>query len=87
MSVSSHQVRAARALLEMTQDDLAAASKVGIATIRRFENGAEIGEPLLDALQRALEAAGAIFISAGASLGVTSIGEGVARRHHARQKR
>jgi len=58
-------MRAARALLRWTALDLAAASKVGVATIRRAEVvEGEIPVTLANetALRRALEAAGIEFI-------------------------
>ena len=63
MDITGPQCRAARALLNMRQDDLAAASRVSKRTIANFEqeerqaNGAT-----LEALRRALEAAGVEFI-------------------------
>jgi hypothetical protein len=63
--ISSAQMRAARALLRWSAVDLATASKVGVATIRRVEvvHG-EIPVTLSNeaALRRALEAAGIEFI-------------------------
>jgi hypothetical protein len=63
--ISSAQMRAARALLRWSALDLATASKVGVATIRRAEvvDGA-IPVTLANeaALRRALEAAGIEFI-------------------------
>jgi hypothetical protein len=64
--ISSAQVRAARALLRWTALDLAKASKVGVATIRRAEVvEGEIPVTLANeaAMRRALEAAGIAFIS------------------------
>ena len=58
-------MRAARALLRWTALDLAKASKVGVATIRRVEvEDGEISATLANetALRRALEAAGVEFI-------------------------
>jgi hypothetical protein len=63
--MSSAQMRAARALLRWTALDLAKASKVGVATIRRVEVvDGEISATLANeaALRRALEAAGVEFI-------------------------
>jgi hypothetical protein len=63
--ISSAQMRAARALLRWTALDLAAASKVGVATIRRAEVvDGEIPVTLANeaALRQALEAAGIIFV-------------------------
>nr|WP_091524582.1 transcriptional regulator [Aquamicrobium aerolatum] len=63
--ITSAQMRAARGLLRWSADDLAKASKVGVATIRRAE--ATDDEPKttganLAAIRTALEAAGVVFI-------------------------
>jgi hypothetical protein len=63
--VSSAQLRAARALLRWSALDLANASKVGVATIRRVEvmDGPIPVTPANEAaLRSALEAAGVEFI-------------------------
>ena len=63
--ISSAQMRAARALLRWSALDLAAASRVGVATIRRVEvvDGEIPVTPANEAaLRRALEAAGIEFI-------------------------
>ena len=63
--ITSDQIRAARALLRWSADDLAVASKIGVATIRRFEmqKGVPAGQVrVLDALKLTLEAAGVEFI-------------------------
>ena len=63
--MSSAQMRAARALLRWTALDLAKASKVGVATIRRVEVvDGEISATLANeaALRHALETAGVEFI-------------------------
>ena len=65
MGISSAQLRAARALLRWSALDLANASKVGVATIRRVEvMDGEIPVTSANeaALRRALEAAGVEFI-------------------------
>lgn len=57
------QCRAARALLDWSQQQLADASKVGNATIRNFEGGKSSPQnATLEVLRRALEAAGVEFI-------------------------
>ena len=55
------QCRMARAALGLGVRELAAAAKVSIDTIARFERGDELKERTIDALQRALEAAGIEF--------------------------
>ena len=55
------QCRMARAALGLGVRQLAAAAKVSIDTIARFERGEELKERTIDALQRALEAAGVEF--------------------------
>lgn len=63
--IASEQIRAARALLRLSVADLAKASGVGVATIKRIE--ASDGLPsanarTLDALSKALQASGIEFI-------------------------
>jgi transcriptional regulator with XRE-family HTH domain len=61
--ISPSQCRAARALLDWSQQQLADNAGVGIVTIRQLESG--IHEPrraTLDVVRRALEAAGVEFI-------------------------
>jgi transcriptional regulator with XRE-family HTH domain len=55
------QCRMARAALGLGIRELAAAAKVSIDTVARFERGDELKERTIDALQRALEAAGVEF--------------------------
>jgi ribosome-binding protein aMBF1 (putative translation factor) len=57
--LSPEQCRAARAWLGWSQDDLAQRASIGLSTLKDFENGKRV--PMrnnLDALRRALEAAG-----------------------------
>ena len=55
------QCRMARAALGWGVRELAAAAKVSTDTVVRFERGDELKERTIDALQRALEAAGIEF--------------------------
>jgi len=55
------QCRMARAALGLGVRGLATAAKVSIDTVARFERGDELKERTIDALQRALEAAGVEF--------------------------
>ena len=62
--ISSKQIRAARALVELNQSQLAERAGIGIATLRRIEGTHEIvGSALtLTRIQRALEQSGIVFI-------------------------
>jgi transcriptional regulator with XRE-family HTH domain len=63
--ITGAQIRAARALIRWTAEDLASTAKVGIATVRRAEG--EDGQPSttaanLNAIRVALENAGVEFV-------------------------
>ncbi|ADH89953.1 transcriptional regulator, XRE family [Ancylobacter novellus DSM 506] len=63
MKVTPAQVRAARALLDISQQDLADLSKVGLRTIVQFERGSgSISASIIQALALSLEASGIEFI-------------------------
>lgn len=62
--IDSNQIKAARALLGLTQDDIAASSGLSVQTIKRME-GLGTGRSSTDnvmAVKKALEAAGVAFI-------------------------
>ncbi|MVA71475.1 helix-turn-helix domain-containing protein [Agrobacterium vitis] len=66
MVITPAQCRAARALLEWNQPQLATQAGVSPSTLRDFESGKRT--PIsnnLTAIQNALEAAGVIFIDTG----------------------
>jgi hypothetical protein len=73
-NLASAQIRAARALIRWSSEDLARASTVGIATIRRAElteGQTNMNAPNDMAIRRALEAAGVEFIDEnGGGVGV-----------------
>jgi transcriptional regulator with XRE-family HTH domain len=61
--ITSSQCRAARGLLDWTQQELADRAGVGIVTVRQFEGG--LNEPrraTLEVIGQALQAAGVEFI-------------------------
>ncbi|MFT8246606.1 helix-turn-helix domain-containing protein [Roseomonas sp. BN140053] len=58
------QVRAARALVDWSQSDLAENARVSLSTVRDFEAGRR--QPMrqnIEAMQRALEGVGVIFVA------------------------
>jgi transcriptional regulator with XRE-family HTH domain len=67
--INPSQCRAARALLNWSQQDLADASKIGNATIRNFEGGKSTPQhATLDVLVRAFQSAGVTFLANGEAL-------------------
>ena len=68
MIVTPEQIRAARALLRLEQEDLARRAQVSVATVRRLEaagQAARVVPATLERVRAALEAAGAEFIPDG----------------------
>jgi hypothetical protein len=64
--LTAGQVRAARALLDWSQKDLAAKSKLSVPTIKRMEGAMGPGRSTpanVDAVARALKQAGVVFLS------------------------
>ncbi len=59
------QCRAARALLGWSAQRLANEAQVGVATVRRYEGGAQIAASSADALLQAMQRAGVIFVDRG----------------------
>jgi transcriptional regulator with XRE-family HTH domain len=69
--MSAQQCRAARALVAMSQKDLADQAGVGLSTVRNLETeraGVAITEETVQLIQSALEKAGVEFIPAGVRL-------------------
>ena len=63
--IIGEQIRAARAMLKWTADNLAKKSDIGVATIRRLEvmNGIPSGQTrILESIQKTLEQGGVEFI-------------------------
>jgi transcriptional regulator with XRE-family HTH domain len=63
--ITSGQIRAARSLLHITSNELAAKAQIGIATVRRLELGEGVppgNSRTLDQVRKTLEALGIEFI-------------------------
>jgi transcriptional regulator with XRE-family HTH domain len=61
--ITSAQSRAARGLVDFTQQKLADAAKLDVEAVRQFEAGlAQPGSATADAIQHALEGMGVTFI-------------------------
>ena len=66
--IRPEQCRAARGLIDISQQALAGAAKVSLSTIRDFEKGRHIPRPdNLAAIKAVLESAGVEFIAANGS--------------------
>lgn len=70
MSLSPDQCRAARGLLDWTQDELAERAGVSRGTVRGFEGGKhELHRATEAVIRRALEEGGVIFLDGDAEAG------------------
>ena len=65
------QCRMARSALKWTLDALAATSGISRRTVLRFETGNAVAPDSVEAMRRALVAAGASFVDRGTETGVT----------------
>lgn len=74
MKFNGNLCKAARLLLGLSNSELAKLAGVGVNTLSRFEQGADVRMSSADAIRAALEAQGAIFVSAGSMAPVDSVG-------------
>lgn len=71
MPITPAQVRGARAMLELTQEELANKAGLKRVAVARFETGVtDPHESTLEKLQIALELAGVVFIESEAGKGL-----------------
>ena len=62
IKITGRQVKAARGLLDLSQEDLCAATGVSLGTISNFENGRKVPkEETVEAVRSSLERRGIIF--------------------------
>jgi transcriptional regulator with XRE-family HTH domain len=78
--VTGSQCRAARALLGKRQTELAQEAGVGVLVIKRFEAGSNPRAATANAIERALRAAGVIFVDDGEVSGAAGMGVRLAQR-------
>ena len=73
--ITGRQVRAARALLNWTQEKLAEKAVVALTALKRLESERALAthESTRDQVRRALEAAGIVFMASDQGLGVLLI--------------
>ena len=86
--ITGRQVRAARALLNWTQEMLAEKALVALTTLKRLESerGLPVHESTRDQVQKALEANGVLFMDSDRGRGVILLNEAPAqpeRHRHA----
>lgn len=73
--MSPEQCRAARAWLDMSQDDLASAARVSLSTVRDFEKGRRLPiENNRTAIRAVLERRGIAFVDGEGTSGITHSG-------------
>ncbi|MCB5176777.1 helix-turn-helix domain-containing protein [Microvirga lenta] len=65
--ITASQIRAARALLGLSQSEVAERAGISVPSLKRAEAGStiKVSSNLVSAIRSALEAEGAVFISAG----------------------
>jgi transcriptional regulator with XRE-family HTH domain len=74
--ITSRQVRAARALLGWTQELLADEALVALTALKRLESDRlSVRDATREAVRKALEAAGIVFLSSGRGEGVMLVRE------------
>lgn len=71
MTITAAQARGARAMLDISQEDMAVLAGISRKTLTTFEAGeADVRPGTVEKVQAALEGAGAVFIDSDAGVGV-----------------
>jgi len=71
MTITAAQARGARAMLNMSQQDMATLAGISRKTLTTFEAGeAGVKAGTVEKVQAALEGAGAVFVDSDAGVGV-----------------
>lgn len=70
LPLTAPQVRAARALLDWTQSEVAARTKLGLRTVKRVESGERLTAAADLSIRKTFEDAGVVFIWPGVVEGV-----------------
>jgi transcriptional regulator with XRE-family HTH domain len=80
--ITGRQIRAARALLNWTQEMLAERALVALTALKRLESerGLRVHDGTRDQVRRALEAAGVLFIDSDQGRGVMLLNETPSQR-------
>ncbi len=73
MQLSAEQIRAARALLDWSQTDLADRTLLGMRTVKRAEAGERLTAAADLSIRKCLEEAGVVFLAPGSIPGMTLI--------------
>jgi transcriptional regulator with XRE-family HTH domain len=76
--LSAAQIRAARAIIGWSQNDLAEATRLGVRTIKRAEGGERLTDAADFSIRTAFEKAGVIFVAGASDLAGKEIVVGVA---------
>ena len=87
--ITGRQVRAVRALLNWKQEMLAEKALVALTALKRLESerGLPVHESTREQVQRALEAAGILFVESDRGRGVMLLSEAPARSEPAASRR
>ena len=76
--LSAAEIRAARAIIGWSQNDLAEATRLGVRTIKRAEGGERLTDAADFSIRTAFDKAGVVFVNRGDDLVGKEVVAGVA---------